>query len=249
MFDFDEPTTRIPVDPWPDAPFVTRDGSTRVFRAQPAGRIFGYVYELVLAGQPDDQCSYIGMAQDMARRMAATGSGHRSPTSIAKDPWKADILPGKAGYRILERVRTTGFGEVDDERALRRAEADWIDRRRPVHNDVRPVQPRTEPQVGPRNLIGYASPKAKLVSARVTAEQERKARADRRARTRAAFFLLAFAVFTTLAAWFVGTMHLPWPAAPWIVSPVLGVVGAFWLFNAAGSGYRKVTGRPKRRRR
>jgi hypothetical protein len=64
--------------------------------------IYGYVYELILAGQSDTDHSYVGMTTTTIHRRVHGSSGHASATDVARDPWKAGILPGRAGYRCLE---------------------------------------------------------------------------------------------------------------------------------------------------
>lgn len=243
-FRFDEPT-----DPWPNAPYVpgyAHDGFTRSFPASPEtdertvpivgetrrvmpsarytgvrGTLFGYVYELVLVGQPAVVCEYIGKTeQTMADRMR----GHRSAEDIARDPWKARIKPGAAGYRILERVRCTGDGYDADRRALLRAEMDWIDRRRPLKNDVRPVRPRGE-AVRERPTETRAERVRPVV---------RRTAAERRARRRAIGFLVLVAVLTGQAGRLVAGMALPWPWwASALTALVLGVTVATLVFLRA----------------
>ncbi len=170
----------------------------------PRPRLYGVVYELVLTDTPPDVCEYVGKARNMKTRMAATGSGHRSARSIAKDPWKARIRPGAAGYRILERVWSTGDDRLD-EAALRRAESDWIDRRSAKRNDVRPVRPRVH-EAPPRPV--------KTVPRRTVAQQ----RAATRARRRGFGFLLLFAAYAGLLARALSATPWPWPPTPWVVS-------------------------------
>jgi hypothetical protein len=225
------------VDPWPTAPlFGDVDPTLTMPVAGPAkGTIYGLVYELVLTGQPDDQTTYIGKARwqgSAARTMAVRMRGHRSAEDIARDPWKADIARGAAGYRVLERVRCTGDGSAADEAALRRAEADWIDRRRPLHNDVRPVRPR----------VGSAPiPHPLRVAARPVRPARRPTPADRRARRNASLFLALSVILTLVAFRVVAAGAAPGSVAPWVASPIVGVIGAGWLFLSARSKLRRIT--------
>jgi AcrR family transcriptional regulator len=140
---------------------------------------------------------------------------------VAEAPWKANIRRGKAGYRLIETVYSTG-DPVEDDRLLRRAEAYWIDRLRPIHNVVRPIRPPGRP-----------APRAPR-SAR-TARPAQPAK--RRRRQVKPYFLAAFVLtFTYLAARLVVAMDLPWPAAPWVAAPVLGVLlgwATFWRLHRA----------------
>jgi hypothetical protein len=196
--------------------------------------IYGYVYELILRGQTDIEHSYVGMTTTTIHRRVHGSAGHTSPGDVAKDPWKAGILPGRAGYRCLEIVRVTG-DPAEDDRALRRAEAFWIDRLRPVHNDVRPVRPPGEIRRKPTSADG---------SRRVAPRSNRSPAPSRRRkpiRARAVLCALIVAVSIALVARFVVLMQLPWPAAPWIAAPVLGGAfgwASFWRIHRA---WRRLT--------
>lgn len=191
--------------------------------------VYGYVYGLVLAGWDDVRPPYIGKtvgsteAAITRRVWGKSASAHTSPQSIARDPWKARILPGRAGWVRLEAVYSCG-DPVEDDRALRRAESDWIDRRNPVHNDVRPVRPGGRP------------PRARKPAARPAP----RARARRRKRPNgAAWAILALTIlFAALIARVA--VYLPWPAAPWVVSPALGFTAAWSVFWRARRAARKL---------
>lgn len=195
--------------------------------------IYGRVYEVFLRGQDPSTHAYVGKvvvpSTPELRIYGKSASAHLSPQSIAKDPWKAGIV----GYRVLEVVRTCG-DTAEDDRALRRAEAFWIDRLNTLHNDVRPVRPaagaprhqRASEPSGPARIVRPRPP----VAAR-----------QRRARRRLMMMLMLTAVFTFLAARVVLAMDLPWPAAPWIASPVAGVMAAWFLFQRAHKTWRKLT--------
>jgi hypothetical protein len=181
--------------------------------------IYGYVYELILAGQSDTDHSYVGMTTTTIHRRVHGPSGHTSAGNVAHDPWKAGILSGRDGYRCLEIVRTTGDASEDD-RVLRRAEAFWIDRLRPLYNDVRPVRPPGERTPRPRRerSAGPTTP-------------SRPVRRRRRKLGKPLAMLALIAVCTYLSARGLLMMQLPWPQVPWVGAPVLGVAlgwSAFW---------------------
>lgn len=188
--------------------------------------VYGRVYELRLRGQADADHSYVGLTRQLTIHRRVHGpSGHTSPDDIARDPWKARILPGRDGYRQLEVVYSTG-DPAEDERSLRRAEAFWIDRLRPIHNEVRPVRPFGD-RPAPRP---------------VTAPRPRRAVAVRRRRRSAKPYVLAALIltFTFLAARMVVAMQLPWPAAPWIAAPTLGVALGWTVFWRVHRAFRKL---------
>jgi hypothetical protein len=182
--------------------------------------VHGRIYELRLRNPwPDEDHPYVGKTETTIHRRVHGPNGHTSARSVVKDPWKARILPGPAGYRLLETVYATG-DVAEDDRALRRAEAFWIDRLRPKYNDVRPVRPfADEPQ-----------PARRAKSKTAPTEQRRAVPA------RAWLCLLTMAIFTTMVARVIGEMHWSNPAVPWIASPSLGVLGGwatFWKLHAA----------------
>jgi hypothetical protein len=180
--------------------------------------IYGYVYELILAGQADTDHSYVGMTTTTIHRRVHGSSGHTSAGDVARDPWKAGIRPGCAGYRRLEIVRSTG-DPAEDDRVLRRAEAFWIDRLRPVHNDVRPVRPPGERI--PRSRRPPAGPAPNRIAGR----------RRRRKLGKPLAMLALIAAFTYLSARALLMMQLPWPQVPWVGAPMLGVAlgwSSFW---------------------
>lgn len=180
-------------------------------------RVFGHVYETILRGQAENEHSYVGKTELTIHQRVHGPNGHTSPDSVAKDPWKARILPGRAGYRKLEAIRDTG-DPAENDRALRRAEAFWIDRLRPEYNLVRPVRPPGD-----------------VAHARARREPVRR-RARRPVPVRAVVCLVFIVVCVWATAWFVGAMELPWPQAPWIVAPTVGgFLGwqAFWRTHRA----------------
>lgn len=181
--------------------------------------IYGYVYEVILAGQSDDDHSYVGMTTTTIHRRVHGPSGHTSVADVARDPWKAGIRPGRDGYRCLEIVRSTG-DPVENDRALRRAEAFWIDRLRPLYNDVRPVRPP-----------GERAPRPRRGRSGRPSTPRRPARRRRRKLGKPIALVLLIAACTYLSARGLLMMELPWPQVPWIGAPVLGVAfgwSAFW---------------------
>lgn len=194
--------------------------------------IYGYVYELITGDPRDGEHPYVGMTETTIHNRAHGSSGHTSPEGVRRDPWKARILRGKAGYRCLERVYDTGDQDEND-RALRRAEAFWIDRLRPTHNEVRPVRPPLhEPQ--PARRAGATRTPGAV-----------RTRPARRIPGRAITFLILVAFFTVLVVRLIVAMHLPWPAVPWVLSPILGVVLAWRVFWTLRRSIRKLTRRTR----
>jgi hypothetical protein len=240
----DAPVVRgVPADPW-----AGHTTESRVVADRRARRpIFGFVYELKTRGQAPGTSAYVGKCVGptpkavQERVHGSSASAHTSAQSVARDPWKADILPGRDGWRILERVYVTGDPEAD-EAALRRAEADWIDRKKTIHNGVRPVRPFGEqPRPVPRHRVAPQPARPRPVSAR---EQQRRAReAARRRRTawRVVAVLLLAAVFTYLAARVVVNMHLPWPSVTWWLPPAIGVALAWVTFWRTSKAVKKLT--------
>lgn len=188
--------------------------------------VYGRVYELNLRNPaPDEEHPYVGMTTTTIHRRVHGSAGHTSPADVAKDPWKARILPGTAGYRLLETVYSTG-NPVEDNRTLRRAEAYWIDRLRPKHNDVRPIRPfADEPQPARRTKVSKPVP-----------QPRRRARRSWGSRIRITLCLAFIIAATAGSAWLVAGMRLPWPLATWIAAPTIGIVvgwAAFWRLHRA----------------
>ena len=186
-------------------------------RCQAARReVYGRVYELITGDPRDGEHPYVGMTrQTIHQRVHAGRNAHTSAQSVARDPWKARILPGRAGYRLLETVYATD-DDAADARELRRVESFWIDRLRTTHNDVRPVRPPVHER-GPVRVR------------RRTAVQRR---ASRRTRGRVVSLLLLVAAFTFLAVRAILLMQLPWPLAPLAglsVGTALGWAAFDWL--------------------
>lgn len=192
--------------------------------------VFGRVYELVLRGQRDDEHTYVGKTeQTIHQRVHGGRNAHSSPQSVARDPWKAGILPGRAGWRQLEVVYDTG-DPAENDRALRRAEAFWIDRLRPTKNDVRPVRPRVT-----------VMPPATAMRRPSQRELNRLA-ARRRARRRTVGLLVLVALFTFAAARVAVQMQTPWPAFPWVAAPIAGVALGWATFGRLLRARKKLLG-------
>lgn len=204
--------------------------------AGPVGprRIVGFVYEAILRDQAPGTHAYIGkvmgatQAAVTERFHGGSPSAHTSPESIRRDPWKARILPGRSGYRILERIRDTGDPEEND-RAVRRAEAFWIDRLRPEFNVVRPVRP-------PATVRQPAPRPRKPAPARGRAA----GRDWRRALAPAAIISLMIAYAVSLAVF----LHMGGATGPiaWVLPPAVSV---FLTWRTV----TRVERRPRRRRR
>jgi hypothetical protein len=214
----DDDTVRLwpPADPW-----AAHDGRTESFpMVNPAVRngrrpIYGRVYELFTDRPEDGPHPYVGQTTTtIAKRVQR----HKNADSVAKDPWKAHILPGPAGYRLLETVYSTGDC-AENERVLNRAEAFWIDRLRPTHNDVRPVRPRH----------GDPLPARPRESARTVPARAVKSRPRRRVSWRVWLCLVLWALATAGCA---VVLHLG--GAPeqmiWALSPSFGA-GAAWAMT------------------
>jgi len=217
---------RTPVVPAPADPWAGMTSEVPIVQRMPKRRIHGRIYETIESGQRDGEHRYVGMTeQTLHQRVHASPSAHTSRASVAKDLWKARILPGAAGYRLLENVYDTG-DPAENDRALRRAEAFWIDRLRPTRNTVRPVRPPGD----------RPAPRAKGPTRQEIAEQRRRRRATRRLLA----ILAIGAFFTYLAARVVIAMQLPWPAAPWVVAPVVGVAAGWLVFWHLHRAVRKL---------
>jgi hypothetical protein len=192
-------------------------------RAAPSGAVFGYIYETIERGQRDGEHRYVGKTEQTIHERAHGRAGHTSKASVAKDPWKANILPGRRGYRCLEVVRDTGEGYQANKRALARAEAFWIDRLRPARNKVRPVRPPSNvPEPAP------VAERAPLPLPRMSG--------------RRVVFLLLAAGWTWLLAVPLSAAHLP-ALVPWIACPLLGLMLSWKVMSAV----TKRTDRARRR--
>jgi hypothetical protein len=168
-------------------------------------------------------------------------------------PWGADLLPGRAGYTILRRVESCG-DTAADAILLDLAEAEEIQRWWPTENANRP-----DPQVFRQRLAalhadpaggrdGGASWGSRVAPVRARpprpAPAPRSAPLPREHRWRRVGFVI-LAIFCAVVAGRV-TAHAHNPTTPWVVVPVVAVMGptiAFHLFD------RATRRRPARRRR
>lgn len=116
-----------------------REQATETVRRERSRRIYGRVYELFTSRPADGEHPYAGKVK-APKTIAQRRDEHIREAGEPGCEWKAYILPGKAGYRLLETIYATGDDRAD-EAALRRAEAFWIDKLRTTYNVVRPVRP------------------------------------------------------------------------------------------------------------
>lgn len=231
----EEDTVRLqpPVDPWPDA----RDGFTQPIPVPGVRtrRVYGSVYELVTGDPQDGPHPYAGQTTTTIHRRVHGPGGHTSPESIAKDPWKARILPGAAGYRCLKRIYATDNPGADQVR-LDMAEAFAIDELKTTHNQVRPVRPAPGPVARPA-----------------------VARKPRKTPWRLIGFLLVWVAFSIVAGRAAAAGHAPLWIAPLAV--LIPAWLAFLRLHRAGSWLagnpvprqltapRRRSAAPRRRRR
>ena len=190
----EEETVRLqpPVDPWADV----RDGTTQAFpvATERRRRVYGYVYE-VFTSRPDidGEHPYGGQTTTTIHQRVHGPNGHTSAASVAKDPWKARIKPGRAGYRCLKVIYATG-NPGDDQVRLDMAEAFAIDQLKTTYNIKRPIRPAGEP-----------------------VPQPPRPREPVRIPWRLVGFLLVWIAFTTLAGRALAAGHAPLWLAPLVV--------------------------------
>lgn len=192
---------------------------------RPHGRppVYGRVYELFTGDPRDGEHPYVGRTTTtIAKRVRR----HKSADDITRDPWKARIIDGPRGYRLLETVYSCGIA-AEDARSLARAEAFWIDRLRPTHNDVRPVRPRLGDPLPPRPRESVA-------------RRRGAPRTRRRFPWRAGLFLALSAVTALLAGRLVAALALPWPWAPYVAALVLGAPLGWRMTMAVLRGGRRL---------
>ena len=223
------PFTQLPDDPREEIRREVFDQS----RPRSGRPIVGFVYEAILRDQPDGTHAYVGKVMG-ATEAAVTerfhgdsASAHTSPESIRAYPWKARILPGRQGYRILERIRDTG-DPTENDRAVRRAEVFWIDKLQTQFNVVRPVRP----PVTRRAPRPAARPASK--------PRGRQVRGDGGRHLAVAAVLSLIAVYATVIA---TVLHMGGASGPiaWVTPPA-GAVFLTWRTLLAAE-------RPRRRRR
>ena len=190
-------------DPPPDDPWLVRESVARAdARRRP---VYGRVYELFTDDPLDGEHPYAGQAK-APKTIAQRQREHMSPTEVARFPWKARIIPGPRGRRLLETVYATGDARAD-QAILDQVEAFWIDRLKPTYNIQRPVRrPGDPPSPRPRR---QASP-------------SRRPAPRRRHPWRVSLFLLVTVPLVLAAGLAVALLHLPWPWLPFAAAPVLG---------------------------
>lgn len=204
---------------WGERPEERDDPEFRE-RAAAHREVFGRVYELITGDSQDGPHPYAGQTTQTIHQRVHGRGGHTSPESIAADPWKARIRPGRAGYRCLKTIYATGNPGADQVR-LDMAEAFAIDELRTTYNKQRPIRQPGRPAPRPaQGRIGRRRP--------------------RRLPGRLLGFLTLAGFFTYLAARVVAGMDLPWPAAPWVVSPMAGVLLGWLTFWKIHRSVRKI---------
>lgn len=187
---------------------------------RPARRaVYGRIYELITGDPQDGPHPYVGQTVQTIHQRVHGPGGHTSPASVAKDPWKARVLPGRAGYRLLETVYDTG-DPGENQRALDRAEDFWIDRLRTTHNDVRPVRPPVHEPQPPRR------PRTTQTARPTPARRRRR----RRVPVRWVLLLLTVAAGMALIAWPMLATDRPWSTVLTAAGLFGAPLGAFcWL--------------------
>lgn len=189
--------------------------------SHPAARrpVYGRVYEL-FTDRPDldGDHPYVGQT---VQTIAARKCGHKSARSVARDPWKARIVDGPRGHRLLETVYASGDPR-HDQAILDQVEAFWIDRLRPTRNGQRPVRPRPGDPLPARP------------------RDARPVRSRRPVPWRVALFLLLATATAVLAGRTVAAMHLPWPWVPYAAALAAGVPLGWRMTTAVLRGGRRL---------
>lgn len=103
--------------------------------------IFGAVYQLITAADPNKYIGHSGRAP-----------WHRVNEHRRRQLWGHEILPGRRGYRVLRWVEESGRGRAFDEANLRYHEALLIAAHNPTENLSRPVP------VPPEQALARARP-------------------------------------------------------------------------------------------
>jgi hypothetical protein len=199
---------------------------------------YAYVYELVTGDPQDGPHPYVGKAKDVEHRVYGRG-GHTSRDSVAKDAWKARILPAPHGYRVLETVPATG-DPIEDERTLRTAEAYWMRKLRTTHNEQRPAYDPQGRPVSRRLTTAPARPKPPS-RAELAAASRRRAQNVRLALLSMLFVLALFPSMSILSdAQVTGVPY-------WTFGPGLALAAAVITLLWLDGLWRRIT-RPQRRR-
>jgi hypothetical protein len=260
--DDDEPwgspaeTLAAPVDPWAGSATglgddVTRDLGADVLNQTLAndvpqtlalarsaagnGRLFGVVYCCRTA---TDRRKYVGESgprkDPKTGRTVQCSPGRRVDEHRAKKTWGSEILPGRAGYEVLEWTTASGRGHEYDKAYLRYRQDVWIQRLNPTENDLRPV-PRHPDLVQRRPVPAPAAPSVR----------------PRRARRSFAWFrVLSFAFWCVLYAsgfgWLFTLTEREAPWVPWVLVPSLALACAWWSLATVWRFWDRLT-RPSAR--
>lgn len=214
-----------PADPWAgrtrEIPVVQRDAARHVVdQVRPSRRpVFGWVYELFTDDPRDGEHPYVGQVR-APRTIVQRKREHQSAGQVDRDSWKARILDGPRGHRLLETVYKTGDDYLD-QRELDRVEAFWIDRLKTTHNIQRPARPRAGDPVPAR-------PRGR---GRATRRPARRPARRRPFNWRLAVFLMMFLLATAVVARGLVALHLPAPWVPWVLSLPLGAFLAWAGFG------------------
>lgn len=229
-FRADERTARLrpPADPWAEPTVTERLGISPTLIGLPVvpgkRQVYGRVYELVTGDPIDGPHPYVGQTtQTLHQRVHTSRNAHTSAASVAKDPWKARILPGRAGYRLLKVIYATGDARAD-QIALDMAEAFAIDELKTTHNTVRPVRP-------PLHLAQPVRPRP--TKRKLTAVQ-------RGTRRRMQAFAALFAATLLLVGTQLAAVEWTEPAIPWIATPVLAAVLTWLVYFSARNAVRRI---------
>jgi hypothetical protein len=240
----DDPPT--PVDPWavPDEPTVTlpvpEPGRAERIPQTPAEAtrtlrrpVYGAVY---VCRTPVDPRKYVGKSgprktRDGRRLVCAPGK--RVDEHRDKQPWGHEILPDRAGYRVVEWVEKSGNGEVYDAANLRYREACWIQQLNPTENDLRPVP------VPPDLAVARAD--RRRVKAGTVPVVRTRSRIRRRRVRLFPIASLAFwwALFTALLAVPLSASPAPW--VPWVVAPAMGLAFGWATLFKIRKQWRRLT--------
>ncbi len=224
-----------PADPWaddvttafhpvdPTAPFAAVDPT--LFDTEPAPQtmaaarrsmthpLFGAIYCGQTATDPDKYVGKSGPRTARDGRRVQCSPGRRVDEHRTDKPWGGELLPGRAGYRVLEWVEESGHGRAYDEANLRYREALWIQRINPTENSVRPVP------VPPEEALQRVAVRTQREAARPSGGA---ARTKPVAWLRTVAFLFWTVLYTAGAAWLLALGVVPW--LPWVGAPAIGVV-------------------------
>jgi hypothetical protein len=216
----DEPTEPLPVsvDPWAGhdgytaemPPVEPAPDPTPAPQRNGRRKVFGYVYELFTDDPRDGEHPYAGQVR-APKTIAQRQREHKSRAEVGRFPWKARIIDGPRGRRLLETVYATG-DDYYDQQILDQIEALWIDRLKTTHNRMRPVRPR------------HGDPLPVRPQEKARPVRRRPASPPRR---RVSWRVKVFLTFTVLltSAFVIGLSQLdqPYPWLPWALGLPAGV--------------------------